>query len=75
VIGRAKHGGEDRVSYRDARGRERSMPVAWTSMAAADPFVVVAAGRSLFRLEDLIALVALLRDLKAGSRGEGQDGA
>ena len=45
------------------------MPVAWTSLAAVDPFVVVAAGRSLFRIEDLIALVALLRDLKAEGEG------
>ena len=45
------------------------MPVAWTSLATADPFVVVAAGRSLFRLHDLIALVALLRDLKAEGEG------
>ncbi len=41
------------------------MPVAWTSLATADPFVVVAAGRSRFRVADLIALVGLLGDLKA----------
>jgi hypothetical protein len=42
-----------------------------------DPFVVVAAGRSLFRLEDLIALAALVRDLggpeaTGGGSGKGQ---
>ena len=77
VISRCKHHGEDRVSYRDARGQERSMPVAWTSLVTADPFVVVAAGRSLFRIDDLLALVALLRDLKAegktASKGGRQD--
>ena len=44
-------------------GRTRSLPVAWTDVAPVDPFVAVAAGRACFRLEDLLALSALLRDL------------
>jgi hypothetical protein len=32
------------------------VPTAWTDAAPADPFVVVAAGRSLFRVVDLLEL-------------------
>jgi hypothetical protein len=37
--------------------------VRWTSVAPDDPFVAVAAGRAPFRLEDLLALMALVRDI------------
>lgn len=60
--------------FRDGEGRVRSMPAAWTSLAAPDPYVAVAGGRSLFRTEDLMALVALLGDIgagRAGPRGRG----
>jgi hypothetical protein len=49
------------VVYEDAAGRVRSLPTAWTSLAAADPFVRLSAGRSFFRTEDLVALVSLIR--------------
>jgi hypothetical protein len=61
--------GEDRVFFRDEEGQLRSMPTAWTSVAAPDPFVVVAAGRCLCRYEDLVALGALVRDLKQAAGG------
>ena len=38
--------GEDRVYCRDADGELFSLPAAWTDVAPADPFVVIAAGRS-----------------------------
>jgi len=60
--------GEDRVMYVRADGRTRSVPVGWTSIAADDPFVTVAAGRAPFRLEDLLALTALLRDIQSPQR-------
>jgi hypothetical protein len=41
-----KEFGEDRVFYRDADGRMRYLPARWTSMAAPDPFVIAAAGRT-----------------------------
>ena len=53
--------GEDRVFFHDAGGRLRSMPSYWTSVAPPDPFVTVAIGRSFFRVQDLVALVTLLR--------------
>ena len=36
------------------------IPVGWTSIAVEDPFVEVAAGRSAFRVEDLLALADML---------------
>jgi hypothetical protein len=56
--------GEHRVYFYDELGDVRSILACWTSVATADPFVVVAAGRSYFRVEDLLALAALIRGLK-----------
>ena len=56
--------GEDRVMYVGPNGRTRSLPATWTSVAPTDPFVTVAAGRTPFRLEDLLPLTALLRDVR-----------
>jgi hypothetical protein len=39
-------------------------PASWTDRGAADPFVVLSAGRSVARFEDLLRLVELVRDLK-----------
>ena len=57
--------GEDRVFYRDdADGRMRYLAARWTSLAAPDPFVIAAAGRAYFRLEDLIRLAELIKELR-----------
>lgn len=53
--------GEDRVFYVDEAGQIRALPARWTSAAADDPFVVVSAGRSHFRVADLLELVSLVR--------------
>lgn len=53
--------GEDRVFYRDRDGHMSSLPAQWTSAVPDDPFVVVAAGRAAFRVDDLLELAALLR--------------
>ena len=50
----------ERVDYLDEDGTLGNLPRAWTSAAAEDPFVRVAAGRSAFRVSDLLALAALL---------------
>ena len=62
--------GEDRVFFLDEDGTQRSLPCVWTDVAAPDPFVVVAAGRSALRLVDLLDLAALL-DRLARPGGEG----
>jgi Family of unknown function (DUF5372) len=49
--------GEDRVWFQDKKdGRLHSLPRSWTDVGAVDPFVAVAAGRSQFRVVDLIEL-------------------
>jgi hypothetical protein len=52
--------GEDRVWFYDAEGELRVLPAAWTDRVAVDPFVVVAAGRSPFRLCDLLELAGFV---------------
>ena len=47
----------------------RSLPASWTDIRAPDPFVAVAAGRSIFRLEDLRRLVDLVRELTHATQG------
>ena len=54
------------MDYPDGAGRLRMIPARWTSLAARDPFVEVSAGRSWFRVEDLLALSRLVCAL--GSR-------
>jgi hypothetical protein len=54
---------EDRVVYLDEQGEARSLPARWSSAAAEDPEVAVSAGRSHFRVTDLIELAKLVRGL------------
>jgi hypothetical protein len=65
---RRKTWGEDRVFVTDDNGDLRSFPAAWTDQAPADPFVVLAAGRSPFRIVDLLALAALIERSRGGDR-------
>jgi len=51
---------EDRVVYVDETGEASSLPARWTSAIAEDPAVVVSAGRSHFRVADLIELAKLV---------------
>jgi hypothetical protein len=67
-VGFAPAWGEQRVFFREARGtRVRSMPAAWTDVEGPDPFLVVSAGRTSFRVEDLLALVALVAEMNGRS--------
>jgi hypothetical protein len=52
--------GEDRVYYYDTQGQLKSLPAAWTSVSAADPFVSIAAGRSYFHIASLSELSRLI---------------
>jgi hypothetical protein len=52
---------EDRVYFEDGHGCLQSIPAKWTDVVADDPFVVIAAGRSLFRADDLAEIVTLVR--------------
>jgi len=44
----------------DSKGNPNSIPIAFTDLAAPDPFVVVATGRCPFRLRDWIDLADIL---------------
>jgi hypothetical protein len=52
--------GEYRAFFLDDDATLKSLPTAWTDAAEPDVFVAVAAGRSPFRAEDLLALAELL---------------
>ena len=52
--------GEDRVYFHHSGGRLCSIPACWTTAVVADPFVTLAAGRCLFRYEDLLKLADLV---------------
>ena len=56
LAAQAREWGEERVYYRDHSGRMRFLPACWTSLGVTDPFVLLAADRAYFSLEDLIRL-------------------
>jgi len=61
LVTRKLNWGEDRVMYYDRDNRLRSMPTSWTNAAPENVFVAAAAGRSWFRIEDLLELSTQLR--------------
>jgi len=52
------------VYYYDDAGDLSSLPARWTSVGPPDPFVEISAGRSPFRVEDLLELSALLDGIR-----------
>ena len=62
--------GEHRVFFYGANGQIVSIPANWTSLVGEDPFVVVAAGRSYFRPQELLQLGDLVQALKSAKAGE-----
>ena len=64
LAAQAREWGEERVYYRDPSGRMRFLPACWTSLGVTDPFVLLAADRAYFRLEDLIRLHARIKELE-----------
>jgi len=63
VLDRRSVWGEDRVYFDDDEGRLRRMPIAWTSLAMLTPFEILSAGRSYFRVNDLLQLAGLIARL------------
>ena len=55
--------GEDRVYFHNEEQQLIALPASWTDAVAADPSVSIADGRALFRADDLMELVALIRYL------------
>jgi hypothetical protein len=60
--------GGDRVSYLDATGRLRTLPVEWTDVRMPDPVVTVGDGRAWFRA-DLLRQLRRLIDEQVAGRG------
>ncbi len=52
--------GEARVTLQYPDGSLQSVPVGWTDLLPADPYLSIGQGRSRFRVEDLLALVELV---------------
>ncbi len=59
---------ERRVFFFNTKGRKSSVPLHWTDIGPEDPFVAVSAGRSFFRVEDLLGLVRLFGEIKRANR-------
>ncbi len=59
-----KNWGENRVYFYDFSDNLKSIPARWTSAIPEDPFVIMAAGRSFFRVEDLLDLHYLINSLE-----------
>jgi hypothetical protein len=55
---------QDRVFFLLGDGTVTSLPTAWTDAVEPDVFVTVAAGRSAFRVEDLVVLAELVEVLR-----------
>jgi Family of unknown function (DUF5372) len=60
--------GEERVWFHDAEGQLISLPAVWTSVVVEDAFVAVSAGRSMFRVVELLELARLLEGLETKGR-------
>ena len=63
--------GDDLLFYRDRLGCVTALPTRWTSVEDEDPFLVVSAGRSHFRVADLIDLAALITELQPAMQSKG----
>jgi hypothetical protein len=69
LVGFTHTWGERRVFFpKPADQRVYSLPASWTDVEEPDPFVVMSAGRSLFRPADLLTLADLLKGLCPAKR-------
>jgi hypothetical protein len=61
--------GEERVFFSDPQTHQiRSLPLAWTSLALPDPFLVLAQGKAVLRFEDVEHLNQMLWDIQSQHR-------
>ena len=54
--------------YFDEQGRLRSMLASWTDVPTVDEFARASAGRSWFRVDDLLRLRTVLDAIRGGGR-------
>jgi len=67
LLTRRQNWGEDRVMYYDTNGRLCSILSSWTNVPDQDLFDQTSAGRSWFRVDDLLNLSILIDELERGS--------
>jgi hypothetical protein len=58
---------DDLVFFRDRIGYVTAVPTRWTSVEIEDPFLIISAGRSHFRVQDLLSLASLISEIRSGS--------
>jgi hypothetical protein len=71
LVVRKNNWAEDRVFFFNDDGQLVSIPAGFTDVDPPDPFVAVSAGRSAFRVEDLLELARLLEGLRPVRRRRG----
>jgi len=55
-----KSWGRQFIDFQYDNGKTGAIPLAWTDADQADPFLVIAQGRSVFRVIELLQLVELI---------------
>jgi hypothetical protein len=69
LVTRKRTWGEDRVFYFDSKGKLKSLFASVTDVVATDAFDRISAGRSSFRVDDLLELRRLVDRLRATGKG------
>jgi hypothetical protein len=69
MVSRQRNWGQDRVFYYDPDGRLKSFPANITDLFTIDAFTRISAGRSAFRVDDLLELRELLDRHGGPTRG------
>jgi Family of unknown function (DUF5372) len=69
LVTRKRTWGEDRVFYYDLDGKLKSLMANVTDMATIDSFERISAGRSAFRVDDLLELRHLIDKRKYSGKG------
>jgi hypothetical protein len=72
MVARQRNWGQDRVFYYDPDGRLKSFPANITDLFPIDAFPRISAGRSAFRVDDLLELRELF-DRHSGQAGGNQN--
>jgi hypothetical protein len=70
MVVRRTNWGEDRVFYYDLQGALKSFPANVTDVVEGDAFARISAGRSAFRVDDLLELRDLLDQHALGLGGD-----
>jgi hypothetical protein len=63
-VGYRRSWGNECVDLHDEQEQLITIPLTWIDATEPDPFVVIAAGRSYFRIEFLVRIVHLIERLK-----------